>query len=81
LVVQLGRNPVGESTYVINSIKVHEGSHILDAYNYNNGIANGLPAGLALTPSTYGEKAFGEIRASQRQLDYLNTALSTPNLK
>jgi hypothetical protein len=65
-------NPV-----ILNSIKIHEGTHILDAYSANNGIANDKPAGLVLgaDPTT---RALSEYNAIQRQLDYFARQLTNP---
>jgi hypothetical protein len=85
LEIRLGKNPLDTSQYVINSIKIHEGVHLLDALNQNNAIGSDKdgkpqPAGLFLKPDTLREQLFGEMDASQRQNDYLNKVLADPGL-
>jgi RHS repeat-associated protein len=81
LTIYIGTLPVGTSQCVMNSIKVHEGTHLLDAYNQNSHIGsdkngNPLPAGLYLMPDTLGEEIRTEIHATNAQLAYLNNALN-----
>lgn len=62
---------------ILNSIKIHEGTHLLDALNQNNAIANGQRAGLWLAaPET--TRILGEYKAIERQLGYFDRVLSNP---
>lgn len=65
-------NPV-----ILNSIKIHEGTHLLDALNFNNGIGNNQPAGLILAADQVTHD-LGEYSAIQKQLDYMDRYLSNP---
>jgi hypothetical protein len=62
------------------SVMVHEGSHRVDALNSNPDIAAGKPAGLMIVTPNPATKAVSEIDACNRQIDYLNKQLQSPNL-
>lgn len=87
LIIAFGDNAKTTSPCIIDSIRVHEGVHRLQALNQNNALGyvlkNGKPsepqpAGLALKPNTYGEQLLGEMDASERQIAFLNKILADP---
>lgn len=67
------------NSVVLTSIKIHEGSHIVDAYNFNNAIGNNQPAGIPVGAMP-GVKVITELNAINRQLTYINNNLGNPGL-
>ena len=65
------------NSVVLKSIKIHEGTHLLEALNSNNAIGNDKPAGLILGADRVTHD-LSEYDAIQKQLDYMNQYLSNP---
>jgi RHS repeat-associated protein len=87
LTISLGERTKTTSPCIVDSIKIHEGVHLLQALNQNNALgyvlkkgkpADPQPAGLSLKPDTFGEQLIGEIDASERQIVFLKKLLSDP---
>jgi RHS repeat-associated protein len=76
--VYIGTVPSGTSPIYIQSLYVHEQTHILDAYNQNSAIGNDQPAGLYLMPDTLEEQILTEINATTAQINYLQKHLNDP---
>jgi hypothetical protein len=63
---------------ILKSVKIHEGGHILDAYNQNNAIGNDQPAGIPVGVRGGGEKSLTELTSIERQLAYIDKNLANP---